>query len=968
MFDPTSSPRVFGLPCGVDFGEAVVAGLRARLADAPAEAMAECVLILNTRRTQRRITEIFDSGPPSFLPKIALLSNLHVPGQQPRDTPVSALARRLELVELVRNLIAKDDTLAPTSAAFELADSLANLMDEMRDEGRDPSVLRDLDVADQSGHWQRAQTFLAIVTRYFEATAEIDATTQQVRTIEALIAHWQEHPPQTPVIMAGSTGSRGTARRLMQAVARLPQGAVILPGLDTCMPAHAWESLRDTKGLQEDHPQFLHLSFCDTLGIAPWDVPVWHNAPPPSSARNSLVSLALRPAPATYAWRDEGPSLPDLDLATAGLTLVEAQSQREEALAIALRLRAAAESGQSAALITPDRILTRLTTMMLDQWGIVPDESAGIPMQLTAPGRFLRHIAEVMSDRLTAEGLLVLLKHPLCHSGAGRNTHLRHTRDLELRLRRDGPPFPTAEDLRAFGAANDAETWTDWMVAGLGLGLAQEGAFPLTSWYAAHLAMSEHFAAGSEATGSGTLWAQMPGVKAREVMTGIEEAAPAGGSFTAREYLALFSAVLAGEQQTDRDAGDPLIRIWGTLEARVMGVDLVILGGLNEGTWPEAPAPDPWLNRSMRKAAGLLLPERRIGLSAHDFQQAIGGKDVWLTRAIRSNGAATIPARWLNRLTNLLGGLEAGAPALAEMRARGQATLAQAHAFETVKPTEPAKRPSPCPPVAVRPQRLSVTQIGKLIRDPYAIYARHVLWLQPLEPLIKTADAAMRGTVIHQVFEQFIRDGDLSEAALMRIAEAAFAENVPWPEIRVLWQTRLARIAAHVLEEEAARQDDGTPIAFEHKGHLELPSCNFTLTAKADRIDMRTDGTLAIYDYKTGNLPSKPQEKAFDKQLLLMAAMAEHGGFENIAAAAVTKAAYIGVGLNPHTRPAPLDEISPARTRTELESLISAMQSAGFGFTARRAMQASRFAGDYDQLARFGEWNTTDDPKSETLS
>jgi ATP-dependent helicase/nuclease subunit B len=61
------------------------------------------------------------------------------------------------------------------------------------------------------------------------------------------------------------------------------------------------------------------------------------------------------------------------------------------------------------------------------------------------------------------------------------------------------------------------------------------------------------------------------------------------------------------------------------------------------------------------------------------------------------------------------------------MRARGN-LAGLAAAFDTPPgDTPPEKRPSPRPPVAARPRSLSVTEIKTLIRDPYAIYARHVL-------------------------------------------------------------------------------------------------------------------------------------------------------------------------------------------------------------------------------------------------
>jgi ATP-dependent helicase/nuclease subunit B len=158
-------------------------------------------------------------------------------------------------------------------------------------------------------------------------------------------------------------------------------------------------------------------------------------------------------------------------------------------------------------------------------------------------------------------------------------------------------------------------------------------------------------AAGPDGKGSGELFLQAPGKAAKGICDALARDADAGGDLDLRDYTALFRTLLAQGQVREPEATDPRILIWGTLEARVGGADLVILGGLNDGIWPGTPKPDPWLNRAMRQKAGLLLPERQIGLSAHDYQLAACARDVVITRSRRSSDAETVPSRWVNRLT-----------------------------------------------------------------------------------------------------------------------------------------------------------------------------------------------------------------------------------------------------------------------------------------------------------------------------
>ena len=983
MFEPSDQPRVFGLAPGVDFPAALVDGLRARLAEERPHAMANVDLIVNTRRMERRLTQIFAEGPPGFLPRIRLITDLEtlVPGiSLPPATP--SLRRRLALIELLSKLLDADSKLAPRAALYALSDSLASLFDEMQGEGVSVTDILDLDVSDQSGHWERAQQFLNIAHGYLGQTiSEPDAETRQRQLVLRLIAHWQENPPQTPLILAGSTGSRGTTSMLMHAIAGLPQGALVLPGLDADMPTSVWAEL-DQQMLSEDHPQYRFRHLMRTLSLPRNAIKDWADTPAPSPARNKLVSLSMRPAPVTHAWLTEGPNLTDLEQATRDITLIEAPTPRIEALAIAMRLRKAVHEGQTAALITPDRMLTRQVTSALDRWNILPDDSAGTPLQLSPPGRLLRHIAALFVRKLDAEALLTLLKHPLTHSGADRNQHQLFTAQFETQIRRDGLPYPDPAGLdriaqkiiKGLKEPDGFTAWVSWVAATF-VGCERSEDSHLTTWVENHLDLAQRVVAGSVSESPEELWNRPAGKEARKIMDELVAEAEHGSVMNASDYADLAGALLATGEVRDRDAPHPLIMIWGTLEARVQGADLVILGGLNDGTWPEAPPPDPWLNRKMRVKAGLLLPERRIGLSAHDYQQAIGAPEVWLTRAIRSDDAETVPSRWLNRLENLMNGLPQpeGKAAWNAMRARGEDWISQTRALEKVDRVDPAPRPSPRPPLAARPHALSVTEIKRLIRDPYAIYAKHTLGLRAINPLVQSPDAPVRGIILHEVMERFVRSTAsephlLTKEHLMETAKSVLMIEAPWPAARVMWLARIERIADWFIERENQRQSYAQPTAFESKGTHRFADLDFTLTGYADRVDKTEFGDALIYDYKTGNPPNKNEQKYFDKQLLLEAAMVEEGGFEGVGIAPVAQATFIGLGSKPVEIPAPLDDETPREVLAGLHDLISSYLALDQGFTARRIMQTDASVGDYDQLARFGEWDATKDPMPQDLT
>ncbi len=969
MFAPSANPRLLAEPPGADFPAAVVRGLRARMADHPPQAMARVTILANSGGMLRRLrAALIGDGEPGFLPRLRLVT---APGEAAMlaPPPASPLRRHLELAQLVRRLIDSEPDVAPRAAAFALAESLATLLDEMQAEGVPFDALDRLDVSDHSAHWARSLGFLRLVTGYLGADAAPDTQRRQRMAVEAQIARWQATPPADPVLVVGSTGSRSATAMLMQAVARLPQGAVVLPGFDFDMPQLVWDRLDDP--LQgEDHPQFRLAALIRALGVAPGDVDRWSDSPAPDSGRAALISLALRPAPVTDQWRAEGAGLGALPAATVNLTLIEAPTPRAEAMAIALILRDAAATGQRAALITPDRALARQVSAALDRWHIRPDDSAGRPLGLSAAGRFLRHVAQALAGPLTAEALVILLKHPITHSATDRGPHLLLTRALELTLRRRGTLYPAPADLARWAGDDPArQAWAGWLAPLLTADMAAET--PLADWLTRHRALAEALARGPSGAGTGALWEEPAGEAALTLMAELQDQAAAGGVLSHLDYTALIDRLLAGQALRDGAAAHPLVSIHGIREAREVAAEITVLAGLNEGTWPAMPTPDPWLNRQMRLQAGLLLPERQIGLAAHDFQQAACAPGVVLTRARRDAEAETVPARWLNRLTNLIAGLpdQQGPEALAAMRARGRHWLDTARAFEadhsTLPPAvkTPSPRPAPAPPASARPRQLRVTAVKTLIRDPYQIYAEAVLGLRVLDPLSPQPDARLRGIVLHRLFDAYVRAHPPGQPpapdALLTMAADMLEQDIPAPATRHFWRARLARVAEDFARWNA--EQPGTPALAEKTGTWTLSQPAFTLTGKPDRIDTLPDGSLYIADYKTGTPPTAKQQEHFDKQLILLALMAEDGAFPGLYPAPVTGAGFVGVGSSFKTVAAPVSEGDLAEHRGKLATLLARYLRPAQGFTARRAMKEDKDSSPYDALSRLGEWELTDD-------
>ncbi|MEM9970237.1 MAG: double-strand break repair protein AddB [Pseudomonadota bacterium] len=978
MVEPQEPPRIFGLPPGANFTRDVARQLRKRFENQPPEAMARVQLFVNSSRMRKSLTTAFCEAGAALLPRMTVVSELASIVPWADIPPASShLNRQLEFARLLQPLLNSASAPAPRSALFDLADTLIALLDEMHTESVPLETILETETEGAPRHWAEAQRFLSIIQNYLDITSEerADDAARQRLAMEHLKERWRAAPPQTPIFVIGSTGSRGTTFELMKAVAALPQGALVLPGFDFDLPPAVWARLQSEPREHEDHPQFRFAALLSSLHVSPDRVKSWGPAPDPD--RNALISLSLRPAPVTDQWRIDGKRLGNLSGSTNNISLIEAAHKRAEAETIAAAVREGLSRNQVIALVTPDRDLTRRVSAALERWGVIADDSAGVPLSLSPPGRFLRMIARAMGAPVTPVDLIAVLRHPLARSGGDdRGAHALNVNALELHLRRQTQPTISPElvtDLAEKGTID--QTWCLWL-AEVVARLTDDGSPGLADLAMRHVSIAQDLARGSS-DASGGLWDAEAGRVARDAMVSLSDAE--NTVIERADYIRLVEHTLSRQSVRSPDQVREDVMIWGTLEARALDADLVILGGLNERTWPAAAKPDAWLSRSMRRATGMMSPERQTGLSAHDFQIAVCAPTVILTRSLRDDGAETVASRWLNRLKNLLGGLpdQGGEAALNDMLTRGERLSTIAASLDAPsRAPEPEVRPAPAPPSAARPKKLSVTAIEKLIRDPYWIYARHVLRLKAVDPLMKEPSAALRGDVFHKVLERVISDCretkcSVSVEYFLDIARKTLDEMVPWQSTRCLWFGHLEAIADDFVTAETERQTAARNIATEVSGELALSGTDFVITGKADRVDQRDDDQLLVYDYKSGQVPNVQQIKHFNPQILIEAVMLEHGAFDDIPATIVAEGAYVSLGrAGLVTRVEMADQVLATRnsepldlrvatTEKHLESLLSAYAQASRGYPSRRAMEKERFEGDFDHLARFGEWDET---------
>ncbi|MGD9802451.1 MAG: double-strand break repair protein AddB [Hyphomicrobiaceae bacterium] len=893
--------------------------------------------------------------------------------------------------------------------AVRLAAELARLIDMIETEDVALDGLIGLVPAEYSAHWQQTIEFLKIVTElwpaYLTEQALISPSNRRNRLIKAEAHRLATTPPAHPVIVAGVTGSVPATAELIRAVAQLPNGAIVLPGLDLHLEDERFAMLAKD---HPEHPQHGLAHVLNQLGVSRIKVRELPGAALPADRRdrNIIVSEMMRPTGSMAGWRRLR-SEADTDAmhrALANVHLIETPSAEDEAEVVSLILREALETpGRTAALVSPDRLLARRVATRLESWGIRVDDSAGRPFAKTVPGAFLDLVASAIKSNFAPAELMALLKHPLTRLGLTAGHVRRAARNLELAALRtmylgrgldsldeavDRARIETASGSRRHRSVTRLkdESWAELhdLVTRLRtafeplVALAGNAAtHPLAEIVQAHVAVAEAVAKPAEVAEEGEvesspLWDRDEGAAASLLLAKLMNGAITQPSLRIADYPDFFRALVGSESIRTRVPRHPRLSIWGPYEARLHQPDVVVLGSLNEGVWPKVSDPGPWLNRGMRADLGLPSPEEETGRSAHDIVTLLGAETVYLTRANKVSGEPMVPSRWLLRLNALLAGLGLDT-ALAPSASKPWAAWARAR--DMPAEMQPVSQPEPKPPVESRPRRASVSDVETWLANPYAIFARRILKLEALPPLGQEPGPSERGQIVHETLARFTkRYADTLPAdivpAFMEIADDVLGTLGREPRVRAFWRPRLERFAHWFAETEAGRREPDSHRLVEIAGKLgfDAPAGRFELTARADRIDLAGKG-IVITDYKTGALPAAGKVLAGEApQLPLEAAMAEAGVFPQVETGIVTGLRYIRAtgGEPPGTEGSiiakgkSLSEVA-ADTLEQLKTLVARFDQLETPYTALRRRRFDYTYDDYAHLARIGEWTTDDE-------
>ncbi|MBO1358245.1 double-strand break repair protein AddB [Acetobacter sacchari] len=1018
----TGASGVFTIPAHLRFLDEIAARWAAGV-DNDVERIGDGAILLPGRRAARALTEAFlrhADGRAVLLPRIMPIGGLDEAeiALGSSDSlllpPAVPTMRRLAvLTRLVLQAGQAFGTRPTLDQAWPLARALADLMDEAEWAGVDlaerlPDAVED-GFAD---HWRVTLDFLRIVTaawpQWLEEQGLMNPVARRIALLRAQGRYWEGAGALSGqdgrLWAVGFTDALPATVDALRGVLAHPAGLLVVPGLDLTMDDESFAALPD------GHPQNGLSRLLADLDTTRGDVTRWDSifggeeerARAGIAGRATTIARVLLPATALGDWtanQERG--------SCAGLTRLTPADQQEEAAAIALALRAAIETpGRRAALVTPDRTLAARVAAELRRWDVLADDSAGEPLLSTPPATLLRLVAQATDSALAPVALLALLKHPLVACGFSVGDCRASARLLERRLLRGPAPAPGLAGLRARLASvrgeradrddgssadrPDSPASLDIFLDTLdrclvpALTAAAEGR-PLPEQVKALLETVEALATTAETSGAERLWRGEEGEalaqRCSELIAATDILPPQPWAVLDGLLCAVLSEDRVATRRVLRGRDDailtlhPRVFIWGLTEARLQSVEVMVLGGLVEAVWPPATDPGPWLSRPMRARVGLPSPERAIGQAAHDFASCVAAADeVILSTPGRRDGAPAVPARWLVRLDAFLAGRGQSLP-----EHPAQAWLKRLDRPEGAAVA--AAPPQPRPPLARRPRRLSVTEIETWIRDPYAIYARHVLRLRPLDPLEQSVDASDYGTLVHAALDRWLREIGVgwphdAQARLRGIFENCLDEAGLRPALAAWWRPRLMRIADWVAEAEGVRRGTGAPRAIltEASGLATItdaPGGAFQLKGRADRIDLFDDGSAALLDYKTGSVPSgKAVLEGWSPQLPLEAAMLTRGAFPTVTEKAIDAELVPSALLYWRlTGGAPPGEETAVTSKVDT---VGELAEQAWESLRRRVMdydnpdqpylshphpgQEPRFA-DYAQLARVAEWS-----------
>ncbi len=824
--------KIHGIPFGTPFFSQFFTWFQKTVPSSFEQARTK--ILVPTKRAVRSFEEAARQLPGTcLLPKFIALSDVgsenpfQIPALQNLPPIISPLQRYAFLEKLVGSFLKNSNY----SSTRHYVLSLMDVLDELMVHGVTLDQLSAFNAGIYGEHFQKTFDLLKLILIHWpfimKEAGVMEAQEYTKTCFSLLIHHLNESPSSDPIILAGSTGSLPTTRHLMKTILRRSNGYVVLPGADEDIfsnlpPTHPKAGLAD-----------LVKELCVSKEMCTF-APGIHSG-----------QLLLK-----AAFDDSGFDLPKNVTSDNFPEMVEGQTLLEEAKIVALMCRHHLEENQPVTIVCPNPALQNHIVHELERFKVVPNISLGTALSCTVVGGFLMDLAS-LKNKFSLPLLFQVLKHPLCFKASpqGRLNHLEKVRQLETNVSRT----------QAFQLD---KLWADVVCI---LEPFFKEVDTLDGLFETAYALTVGEVASSTPFDTCPLFEKEDGAALKVFY---EELKKLGLLAEKLDHLQNWMNLTPPVRFYD-GVGSP-VKILGTLEARLVVDQVVILTSLNEEIWPKPVTPNCWIHRNLREHLKLPPLESFIGLAAHDFASCFHGQKIYMTRSYQNQGKTAEPSRFWQRLMAVIQKNNIS-------RVGQNPWLRWVRSYNQPEENIYLTPPTPCPSIVSRPQSLTISDIDLLVKDPYGFYAKRILNLAPLRPLEgETHDRIQRGIIIHAVLEYALQHPNTSiEFYLDRLFKKLGVQNS-------FWAQQFISVVSWVRDDLKKR-----PVIqnfLEHKADMKVTvqGTEFTVQGRLDRVDYDPNRVVVI-DYKTGTPPStKDIKDGYAPQLPVEVLMLHQGEVEKI--------------------------------------------------------------------------------------
>ncbi len=910
------NPHILNIPSQQNFFESLFEWLIKNFS----KEIANVKIFLPNHRSCREFHQVFlqkTSNKSLILPKIRAISDISyedffdfLPSDDIKKIidelleikVISGIDHLFFLSQKIQKLKLFGDNL-DANQALNIATQLENLFNEIERDEINLDILSEIDDSDLSLHRQVTLEFLKSFHIQIKNSLIKDnvllASSYQNFIVNKFVESLTKSGSEFPLIIAGSTGSLSAGKKLIKAIskqnnAKQNNGFVILHGFN-----------KEAENLPEHHPQFLLNELIKFLEIKPEIIEDIYNKNSQLSSQDRLnfITTTMLPSEESLKWQnlnlllDVKKVIQDLE---KNFKIIVTKDELEEARIVSMILAEAVSQNKKCTVITNNPKLSQLLKYELNKISLNFNDSRNIGLSNSKLANFILLILELLENDFASYELLAVLKNPLFKNGKysipiqPKESDLQKIlkqfqddtqnvpnflhpelvsrsltqiiKDFEINiLRQERSKFGIIgieEKLKLLNNPDLSEFFANFY-NDLSKLINLPNSVDISFYLKSLISVIENLTANQ--------WQNLLEKEDAQIeLFEFFEKLKLQNNFIidSKNALQTFRILFSQISYFQKSDSFAPIQILATIEARLINCDLVIISSLNEGDFPEIES-ENWLGKKIKKDLGIDKKLKKVGQNAYDFCNYLCNESVVLTRSLTKNGSVSICSPFLLKFETLCKKLEIKLDS-------GQKY------FELLKRSNSVKgfkieRPQPKPDIKFRPKKLAVTDISKLRSDPYSIYAKKILQLKELQKIDFEPSYAEFGSFIHKALEEFIKNPQKPEKFLensYQIFEKYFIST----QAKLVWWPKFESIFNGFLEQESQLQNS--------LNYTEIPVKlvlnEILINGKIDRITLGKDGSVAIFDYKTGQVSNaKDVILGNDPQLTIAALMLVEGVIEN---------------------------------------------------------------------------------------